>query len=95
VHRKGLLLHRGVNMAETLEHRDKIQRSLEDIHRSLVALTGKLAQLQLDAETETEFGNVLEDGMTALAPLTDRLESLESAYQMETNRLRNEGELEG
>jgi hypothetical protein len=53
----------------------------------------KLAQLQLDAETETELGNALEDGMTALAPLTDRLESLESAYQMETNRLRNEGEL--
>jgi len=82
-------------MAETLEHRDKIQRSLEDIHRSLVAVSGKLAQLQLDAETETELGKVLEDGMTALAPLTDRLESLESAYQMETNRLRNEGELEG
>jgi hypothetical protein len=38
---------------------------------------------------------VLGDGMTALAPLTDRLESLESEYQMETNRLRNEGELQG
>jgi hypothetical protein len=33
--------------------------------------------------------------MTVLAPLTERLESLESAYQMETNRLSNEGELEG
>lgn len=82
-------------MAETLEHRDKIQRSLEDIHRSLVAVSMKLAQLQLDAETDTELGNALEDGMTALAPLTDRLEGLGSAYQMETNRLRNEGELEG
>jgi hypothetical protein len=61
-------------MAETLEHRDK---------------------LQLDAETETELGDALGDGMTALAPLTDRLESLESEYQMETNRLRNEGELQG
>jgi hypothetical protein len=55
----------------------------------------KLAQLQLDAETETELGDALGDGMTALAPLTDRLESLESEYQMETNRLRNEGELQG
>ena len=80
-------------MTETLDHRDKIQRSLEDIHRSLVAVSMKLAQLQLDAETETELGNALEDGMTALAPLTDRLESLESEYQMETNRLTNEGKL--
>lgn len=80
-------------MAETLEHREKIQRSLEDIHRSLVAVSMKLAQLQLEAETAPELGNALEDGMTALAPLTDRLESLGSAYQMETNRLRNEGEL--
>jgi hypothetical protein len=82
-------------MAETLEHREKIQRSLEDIHRSLVAVSMKLAQLQLDAETDTELGTALEDGMTTLAPLTDRLESLESAYQMETNRQRNEGELSG
>jgi hypothetical protein len=80
-------------MAETLEHREKIQRGLEDIHRSLVAVSMKLAQLQLDAATGTELGNALEDGMTALAPLTDRLERLESAYHMETNRLRNEGEL--
>ncbi|MGH8950006.1 MAG: hypothetical protein ACRDX9_01155 [Acidimicrobiia bacterium] len=80
-------------MAETSEHRDKIQRSLEDIHRSLVAVSMKLAQLALDAETDTELGTALEDGMTALAPLTERLESLESSYQMETNRLRNEGEL--
>ena len=92
------LVHRfhaapGENMTETLEHRDKIQRSLEDIHRSLVAVSMKLAQLQLDVETDTELDTVLGDGMTALAPLTDRLESLESAYQMETNRLRNEGEL--
>jgi hypothetical protein len=83
----------GVNMAETLEHREKIQRSLEDIHRSLVAVSMKLAQLQLDAESDTELGDTLEDGMTALAPLIDRLESLASAFQMETNRLRNEGEL--
>jgi len=82
-------------MTETLEYRDKVQRGLEDIHRSLVAVSMKLAQLQLDAETDTELGSALEDGMTALAPLTDRLESLESAYQMETNRLRNEGELSG
>lgn len=82
-------------MAETLEHRDKVQRSLEDIHRSLVAVSMKLAQLQLDGEIDTELGNALEEQMTALAPITDRLESLESAYQMETNRLSNEGELPG
>jgi uncharacterized coiled-coil DUF342 family protein len=82
-------------MTETSEHRDKVQRSLEDIHRSLVAVSMKLAQLQLDAEVDTELVNALEEGMTALAPLTDRLESLESTYQMETNRLRNEGELQG
>jgi len=80
-------------MAETLEHREKIQRSLEDIHRSLVAVSMKLAQLELDAETDTELGITLEDGMTALAPLIERLESLESAFRMETNRLTNEGEL--
>jgi hypothetical protein len=89
-----LVLHREVNMAETLEQRDKIQRSLEDAHRSLVAVSMKLAQLQLDDETDNELGSALEDGMTTLAPLIDRLESLESEYQMETNRLRNEGELQ-
>ena len=82
-------------MAETLEHRDKVQRSLEDIHRSLVAVSMKLAQLQLDGEVDTELGNALEEQMTALAPLTERIESLESAHQMETNRLNNEGELQG
>ena len=82
-------------MAETLEHRDKVQRSLEDIHRSLVAVSMKLAQLQLDDEIDTELGDALEEQMTALAPVTDRLESLESDYQMETNRLSNEGELQG
>lgn len=80
-------------MAETLEHRDKIHRSLEDIHRSLVAVSMKLAQLQLEADEDAELGAAVEEGMTALAPLTDRLESLGSDYQMETNRLRNEGEL--
>ena len=82
-------------MAETLEHREKIQRSLEDIHRSLVAVSGKLAQLQIHAESESELGDVLNDGLTTLSPLTERLQSLESEYQMETNRLSNEGELEG
>ena len=82
-------------MTETLEHRDKVQRSLEDIHRSLVAVSMKLAQLQLDGEIDTELGNALEEQMAALAPLTDRLESLESEFQMETNRLTNEGELQG
>jgi len=82
-------------MAETLEHRDKVQRSLEDIHRSLVAVSMKLAQLQLDNEIDTELGSALEEQMAALAPLTDRLESLESEFQMETNRLTNEGELQG
>ena len=82
-------------MAETSEHRDKVQRSLEDIHRSLVAVSMKMAQLQLDDEIDTELGEALEEQMTALAPLTDRLESLESEYQMETNRLSNEGELQG
>ena len=81
-------------MAETLEHRDKVQRSLEDIHRSLVAVSMKLAQLQLDDEIDTELGNALEEEMAALAPLTDRLESLESEFQMETNRLTNEGDLQ-
>ena len=81
-------------MAETLEHRDKVQRSLEDIHRSLVAVSMKLAQLQLDDEIDTELGSALEEQMAALAPLTDRLESLESEFQMETNRLTNEGDLQ-
>lgn len=82
-------------MAETMEHRDKVQRSLEDIHRSLVAVSMKLAQLQLDDEIDTELANALEEEMTALGPLTDRLETLESEFQMETNRLTNEGGLQG
>lgn len=82
-------------MAETSEHRDKVQRGLEDIHRSLVAVSMKLAQLQLDGEIDTELVNALEEQMTVLAPVTESLESLESAYQMETNRLRNEGDLQG
>lgn len=82
-------------MAETMEHRDKVQRSLEDIHRSLVAVSMKLAQLQLDDEIDTELANALEEEMSALGPLTDRLETLESEFQMETNRLTNEGELQG
>lgn len=79
LHRRGLPLHPGVNMAETLDHRDKVQRSLEDIHRSLVAVSMKLAQLQLDGEIDIELGNALEEQMTALAPLTEAIESLESA----------------
>jgi len=82
-------------MAESLEHRDKVQRSLEDIHRSLVAVSMKLAQLQLDDGIDTELEAALEEQMTALAPVTERLESLESEFQMETNRLTNEGELQG
>ena len=81
-------------MAETLEHRDKVQRRLEHSQRSVVAVSMKLAQLQLDDEIDTELGSALEEQMAALAPLTDRLESLESEFQMETNRLTNEGDLQ-
>lgn len=81
-------------MAETLEHRDKVQRALEDIHRSLVAVSTKLAQLQLDAEDDSELTDALGEQMTTLSPVADQLESLEASYQMETNRMRNEGDLE-
>lgn len=79
---------------ETSEHREKVQRGLEDIHRSVVAVSQKLAQLQLDAESDTELSDTLEEQMTALGPVTEQIESLESSYQMETNRLRNEDELQ-
>lgn len=82
-------------MAETLEHREQIYRSLEDIHRSLAAVSMKMAQLQLDAGEPSELAGVLDEGMTALGPLTERFEGLEAEYQMETNRMMNEGELEG
>lgn len=82
-------------MAETLEHRQRIQASLEDIHRSLVAVSMKMAQLQLDTEGTSDLVGALEDGMTALGPLAERIEGLESDYRMETNRMNNEGELEG
>jgi hypothetical protein len=82
-------------MAETLEHRQQIQASLEDIHRSLVAVSMKMAQLQLDAEDLSDLVGALEEGMTALGPLTERIEGLESEYRMETNRMNNEGELQG
>ena len=59
-------------MAETMEHRDKVQRSLEDIHRSLVAVSMKLAQLQLDDEIDTDLGNALEEQMSALECDVDR-----------------------
>lgn len=82
-------------MAETLEDRQHVQSSLEDIHRSLVAVSMKMAQLQLDAEDASDLVGALDDGMTALGALTERFEGLESGYQMETNRMKNEGELEG
>jgi hypothetical protein len=82
-------------MAETLEHRQQIQASLEDIHRSLVAVSMKMAQLQLDAEGISDLVEALEEGMTALGPLTERIEALQADYRMETNRLSNEGELDG
>lgn len=82
-------------MAETLEHRQHIQSILEDIHRSLVAVSMKMAQLQLDAAEASDLVDALDDGMTALGALTERIEGLESGYRMETNRMMNEGELEG
>ncbi len=81
-------------MAETLEARQKVQRTLEDIHKSLIAVSQKAAQLELDlGEDAAELQEQIAETVNQLGPLIDGAQGLEADYQMETNRLQNEDAL--
>lgn len=82
-------------MAESLQARESTQAALEEIHKTLVAASNKMAQVQLDAMDDTETADVVADAMNDLGSIIDAVDSLAQSYQMETNRLSNEGELEG
>lgn len=80
-------------MAETLAERQKLQRILEDIHNSLIAVSQKVAGLELDLGEGSDLSAQLDEVVAGLGPLIDRVTALESDYRMETNRLQNEDEL--
>jgi hypothetical protein len=81
-------------MAESLDERNSIQSALQDIENTLVSASTKLAQVQLDAMDDAEISDAAANAMDALSPIIESIQSAESEYQMETNRLANEGELE-
>ena len=82
-------------MAQTLESRMSTQRALEEIHKTLVAASNKMAQLQLDAIDDEETADAVGQAMSELAPLVDSVGSLTESYHIETNRRANSGELDG
>lgn len=81
-------------MAESLEARQSHQASLEEIHKTLVAASNKMAQLQLDVMDDAATTDAVADAMNDLAPVIEAIDTLGQSYQMETNRLSNEGELD-
>lgn len=81
-------------MADNLDDRNSIQNALVDIENTLVSASTKLAQVQLDAMDDAEISDAAANAMDALSPIIEAIQSAESGYQMETNRLVNEGELE-
>lgn len=78
-------------MANTLDERIANQDAIEEVHNTLVAASTKLAQLQLDVGDDTETADAVGDAMNDLSPIIEAVESLAQSYQMETNRLQNEG----
>lgn len=81
-------------MAETLETRQATQGALEEIHKTLVAASNKMAQLQLDALDDQETSDAVAEAMSELAGVVDSIESLIESYHMETNRMASSGELD-
>lgn len=80
-------------MPESRETRDKTQRNLEDIHNSLVAVSRKVAQLELDLPDESDLRGQLDTVLNQLGPLTDAAQQMMDSHQLETNRMANEDEL--
>jgi hypothetical protein len=81
-------------MAESLENRQSTQDALEEIHKTLVAASNKMAQVQLGAIDDEETANAVADAMSDLAGVISAMESLAESYRIETNRLAGSGELE-
>lgn len=81
-------------MAETLEARQSTQDGLEEIQKTLVAASNKMAQVQLDAADDQETSAAVADAMSELASVISSIESLTESYHMETNRMANSGELD-
>lgn len=81
-------------MADSLEARQSILGALEEIHKTLVAASNKMAQVQLDAMDDSDTADAVADAMNDLGSVIEAVDSLTQSYQMETNRLSNEGELD-
>lgn len=80
-------------MAQTAEERNSVHEAVEDVHNTLVAASKKLAQVQMDVDEDDDLGTVASDLMNKLGPMIDQITAVGESYQMETNRLANEGEL--
>ena len=81
-------------MAESLEARQSILGALEEMHKTLVAASNKMAQVQLDAMDDSDTADAVADAMNDLGSVIEAVDSLTQSYQMETNRLSNEGALD-
>lgn len=81
-------------MAQTLETRQSTQAALEEIQKTLVAASNKMAQLQLESMDDQDTADAVAEAMTDLSGVMDATASLIESYQIETNRLVGNGELE-
>lgn len=81
-------------MAESLEARQSILDALEEIHKTLVAASNKMAQVQLDSMDDSDTADAVADAMNDLGSVIEAVDSVTQPYQMETNRLSNEGALD-
>ncbi len=81
-------------MADNLDDRNSIHSALKDIENTLVSASTRLAQVQLDAIDDAAITDIAANAMDALSPIIESIQSAESEYQIGTNRLANEGELE-
>jgi hypothetical protein len=61
---------------------------------SLIAVARKVAQLELELPEDDELKGQLDTLMDQLGPITDAAQHLLGGYQVETNRMANEGELD-
>jgi hypothetical protein len=81
-------------MANTVESRQSTQAALEEIKKTLVAASNKMAQVQLDAIDDQETSDAVAGAMSDLAAVVDSIESFTESYHIETNRMANSGELD-
>jgi len=77
-----------------LVQRQKILRELEDIQNSLKAASQKVAHLQLETEaSQPELQDGLDTAMNGIGSGLDAVTSMTNTFEIETNRMQNEGEL--